>query len=189
MACDLSSGRIVGCKDAIGGIVRVYMGNFQDMVNNTTFAASATNVVSAIAAQTFYQFDVRPETSSLTVNFQANAANGTTFFEQNLSLVFQKLDATDLADIRILCQGRPNIWVETQEKDSNGIPVVYLVGAEFGMNVTGGNAATGTAMGDMNGFTIELQGKEREVMFEATPGTLGSSDSPLDNVTGVTISA
>ena len=44
-------------------------------------------------------------------------------------------------------------------------------------------------MGDMNGFTIELQGKEREVMYEATPGTLGSSDSPLDNVTGVTISA
>mgnify|MGYP003136318606 CR=1 FL=1 len=184
MACDLSSGRIVGCKDAIGGIVRVYMGNFKDMVNNSTFTASASNVVSAIEGQTFYVFDVRPETSSLTVNFQANAANGTTFFEQNLSLVFQKLDATDLADIRILCQGRPNIWVETQEKDSNGVPVVYLVGAEFGMNVTGGNATTGTAMGDMNGYTIELQGKEREVMYEATPGTVGDV---LVNVTGVSI--
>ena len=183
MACDITSGRIVGCKDAIGGIVRVYMGNFKDMVNNSTFAETG-NVVTAIDGQSFFQFDVRPETSSLTVNFQANAANGTTFFEQNLSLVFQKLDATDLSDIRILCQGRPNIWVETQEKDSNGVPVVYLVGAEFGMNVSGGNATTGVAMGDMNGYTIELQGKEREVMYEASPGTVGT---PFANVTGVTI--
>ena len=170
MACDLSSGRLVGCKDGIGGIVRVYIGNYADIPAGTGYAEAA-GVVSVIAAQDFYQFDVRPETSSMTCNFQANAANGTTFFEQNLSLVFQKLDSTDIADIRILCQGRPNIWVETQDDKSAGVPNVYLLGAEYGMNVTGGSAVSGTAMGDMTGYTIELQGKEREVFLQAADGT------------------
>ena len=182
MACDLSSGRVVGCKDGIGGIKAVFIGNYNDMVNNATFADTA-GVVSAIEAQDFYQFDVRPETSSLTINFQANPQNGTTFFEQNLSLTFQKLDSTDIADIRVMCQGRPNVWVQTEDG------AIILCGAEFGMNVTGGSVQTGTAMGDLTGYTIELQGKEREVYYEATAPTLGDANYPLDNVTGATVSA
>ena len=182
MACDLSSGRTVGCKDGVGGIIAVFIGNYQDMVNNSTFAESS-GVVSAIAAQTFYQFDVRPETSSLTINLQSNPANGTTFFEQNLSLVFQKLDSTDIDDIRILCTGRPNIWVQTQDG------AIMLLGAEFGMNVTGGSVQSGTAMGDLTGYNIELQGKEKAVWYQATAPTLGDPNYPLDNVTNAVVSA
>ena len=105
MACDISSGRIVDCKDQIGGISRVFIGNYADMINNATFAAGSNDTVTAIAAQDFYQFDVRPETSSMTITYASDPANGTTFFEQALSLTFQKLDATDIADIRVLCQG------------------------------------------------------------------------------------
>lgn len=184
MACDLNSGRTVGCKDGVGGIVRVYIGNYVDVTAGAAFAET-DEVVSAIETQTYYQFDVRPETSSLTVNFQASPTNGTTFFEQNLSLVFQKLDSTDIKDIRVLCQGRPNIWVETQDRDSAGLPVVYLLGAEFGMNVTGGAAQSGTAMGDLTGYNLEIQGKEREVFYQAAAGTVAL---PLSGVTGVTVS-
>ena len=119
----------------------------------------------------------------MTCNFQTNATNGTTFFEQNLSLVFQKLDSTDIADIRVLCEGRPNIWVETQDYKSAGVPNVYLLGAAYGMNVTGGSVVSGTSMGDMTGYTIELQGKEREVFLQAGDGT---SALPLSGVTGAT---
>tara|TARA_R110000744_G_scaffold91076_1_gene176849 strand:- start:100 stop:660 length:561 start_codon:yes stop_codon:yes gene_type:complete len=186
MACDLSSGRVVGCKSGIGGIVRVYIGNFQDLTAGAAWSETG-GVVSATEVQDVYQFDVRPETSSLTINFQASPTNGTTFFEQNLSLVFQKLDSTDIADIRILCQGRPNIWVETQDRDSTGlIPVVYLLGAEFGLNVTAGSAQSGTAMGDLTGYNIELQGKEREVFYQAADGTVAS---PLSGVTGPAVTA
>jgi hypothetical protein len=183
MACDLSSGRVVGCKDGIGGIVRVYIGNYADILAGAAYAES-NGVVTAIEAQDFYQFDVRAETSSMTCNFQANAVNGTTFFEQNLSLVFQKLDSTDIADIRVLCQGRPNIWVQTADEKTAGVPHVYLLGAEYGMNVTGGTVVSGTAMGDMSGYTIELQGKERDVFLQAGDGT---NTLPLSGVTGVSV--
>ena len=90
MACDISSGRIVDCKDQIGGISRVFIGNYADMINNATWAADTNDTVTAIAAQDFYQFDVRPETSSMTVTYASDPANGTTFFEQALSLTFQR---------------------------------------------------------------------------------------------------
>ena len=181
MACDISSGRIVDCKDQIGGISRVFIGNYADMINNATWAADTNDTVTAIAAQTFYQFDVRPETSSMTVTYASDPANGTTFFEQALSLTFQKLDATDIADIRALCQGRPNIWV--MDNNDN----IWLLGAEFGCNVTGGNLVTGASFSDLTGYTVDFSGRESNPVWIATPDTtLGDY---LSGVPGVTVSA
>ena len=50
MACDISSGRIVDCKDQVGGISRVYIGNYADMINNATWTAATNDTVTAIAA-------------------------------------------------------------------------------------------------------------------------------------------
>ena len=181
MACDISSGRIVDCKDQIGGISRVFIGNYADMINNATWAADTNDTVTAIAAQTFYQFDVRPETSSMTVTYASDPANGTTFFEQALSLTFQKLDATDIADIRALCQGRPNVWV--MDNNDN----IWLLGAEFGCNVTGGNLVTGASFSDLTGYTIDFSGRESNPVWIATADT--TVGDYLSGVSGVTVSA
>jgi len=179
MACDLSSGRVVDCKDSVGGISKVCIGNYQDMINNVTWTAASADTVTAIVAQTFYEFDVRPETSSMTINYQSDPASGTTYFEQALSLTFQKLDATDIEDIRVMCQGRPNIWV----LDNNN--KCWLIGAEFGCNVTGGGIVTGIAFGDLTGYTIDFMGKEANpTWLAATATTIGE---PLSGVTGATV--
>ena len=175
MACDLSSGRVVDCKDSVGGIKTVYIGNYAVMPAGADWAAASNDTVTAITAQTFYQFDVRPETSSLTVSFQSDPANGTTFFEQSLSVTFQKLDATDIADIRVLCQGRPNIWV----LDNNDN--VFLLGAVHGCNVQGGSLVSGQGFGDLSGYTIDFVGREANPVFYAA--------APLSGVTNITISA
>lgn len=175
MACDLSSGRVVDCKDSVGGIKTVYIGNYADMPAGSAWAAASNDTVTAIEAQTFYQFDVRPETSSLTVSFQSDPANGTTFFEQSLSVTFQKLDATDIADIKVMCQGRPNIWV----LDNNDN--VFLLGAVHGCNVQGGSLVSGQGFGDLSGYTIDFVGREANPVFYAA--------APLSGVTGITISA
>tara|TARA_R110000751_G_scaffold15479_3_gene50161 strand:+ start:464 stop:1000 length:537 start_codon:yes stop_codon:yes gene_type:complete len=177
MACDLASGRVVDCKSSIGGISKVFIGNYQDMVNNSTWTETL-DVVSAIVAQDFYSFAVRPETSSLTVNYQSDPASGTTYFEQNLSLTFQLLDSTDIADIRVMCQGRPNIWV------LDNMDNCWLIGAEFGCNVTAGNLVTGAAFGDLSGYTVDFSGRESNPVWIAAAGAVGT---PLSGVTGATI--
>ncbi len=184
MACTISGGRIVDCKDSVGGIKAVYIGNYLDMVSESAWTAATADTVTAIATQTFYEFQVRPETSSLTVNYNSDPASGTTFFEQLVSLTFQKLDATDIADIRVLCQGRPNIWVLDNNDNA------WLIGAEHGCNVTGGSLTSGTAFGDMSGFTIDFTAKETNPVWIASASAgAGTANYPLDNVTGATVTA
>ena len=63
-----------------------------------------------------------------------------------------------------------------------------------GCDVTGGTIVTGAAKGDMSGFTLELEGQEKEPIFmikrTAGSGTdypfdaLGDADSELTIVSG-----
>jgi len=175
--CEIDSGRIVDCKDSLGGIKAVYIGNFTDMVTAADWLAATADTVTKIKTQTFFEFELRPELSSLVVNYMADPASGTTFFEQVLSCTFQKLDATDIADIRELCQGRPNIWV----LDNN--QKCWLIGAEFGCNVTGGNILTGVAYSDLNGYTIDFTAREQNPIWLATAAAIPTvTNFPLDNV-------
>ena len=175
--CEIDGGRTVGCKESLGGVKAVYIGNFVDIPAGTGFVDTA-DVVSVIASQTFYKFELRPELSSLVVNYMADAASGTTFFEQVLSCTFQLLDSTDVADIRNLCQARPNIWVEDNNLN------VFLIGAEYGCNVTGGNIQTGVAFSDLSGYTIDFTAREQNPVYFAAGVTAAA---PLGGVTGATV--
>jgi len=193
MACEISSGRIVDCKDSVGGIKAVFISAgyidqpsvpYDDSGTPIVqgWLAATNDTVTQIQAQTYYQFDVRPETSSLTVNYQSDPASGTTFFEQVLSVTFQKLDATDIADIRILTQGRFQVWVQ------DNMDNVWLLGAEYGCNVTGGSLTTGQAFSDMSGYTLDMTGREPNPIWIATASAGGgAANYPLDNVGGATV--
>lgn len=191
MPCTITSGRIVDCKDSVGGIKAIYIsGSYIDMPSVAFVAdpetagwlAASNDTVTNIQTQTFFEFEVRPETSSLTVNYQSDPASGTTFFEQVLSVTFQKLDATDIADIRSLCQGRPNIWV------LDNMDNCWLIGAEYGCNVTGGSLTTGQSFSDMSGFTLDFTARESNPIWIATASAGGGTTNyPLDNVAGATV--
>lgn len=53
-----------------------------------------------------------------------------------------------------MAYGRPHIFIETFDGS------LLLVGREHGGEVTGGTAVTGTAMGDMNGYTLTFTANE-----------------------------
>ena len=80
---------------------------------------------------------------------------GTTFFSQALNLTFKKIDAETNNEIKLLAWGRPQIVVA----DKNGN--ARMVGTEQGAEVTGGTIVTGTAMGDLYGYTLNFTGEEK----------------------------
>ena len=102
---------------------------------------------------TAFQYDVKGA-NSLSSTFNVSRENGTTFFSQELSLTLTKLSKEDNKQLKLIAYGRPHIFVE----DYNGS--VWLVGAEHGCEVTGGTAVTGTAMGDLSGYTLTLTASE-----------------------------
>tara|TARA_B100000767_G_scaffold73100_1_gene69791 strand:+ start:48 stop:593 length:546 start_codon:yes stop_codon:yes gene_type:complete len=152
MACDLTQGRKVPCKDVIGGIVRVYFIDFGDLGTVTKVDDEVTLLAGTFNA---YQYDLKG-TNSLETAITSSRENGTTFFEETLTLTLPKLSKEDNKELKLMAYGRPHIVVE----DRNGN--CMLAGLEHGMEVSGGSIATGTAFGDLSGYSLTLTGQELE---------------------------
>ena len=171
MACStLTKGRVRPCKDSVGGLRNVYFVDY----GSVDFDIDADDIVNAVngtgASATLFKYEVIKGGSSFTQNIQSSIENGTVVFEQVLELSLHKLSAEDHKEIKLLSFGRPYIFVE----DYNGN--VFLAGREHGMEVTGGSIATGTAMGDMSGYTLTFTGMEvspSQFVAQATAGTPG----------------
>ena len=155
MACEkISLGRLKPCKDSVGGLKAVYFINYGEL-GPITFDSSDTDVIDSIGTGvSCYKYDVH-FSSSLTQHIQASMENGTVAFEQVVELSMPRLSKEDNKEIKLISYGHPHIVVE----DQNGS--FFLAGTVNGMEVTGGTIVTGTAMGDMSGYTLTLTGMER----------------------------
>ena len=151
MSCNLSAGRAVPCKDVVGGIQKVFFVDFGGLGNITYTADEITDADGTFSA---YEYDLKGG-SSLEQTITSSRESGTTFFEQVLTLNLTKLSKEDNVQIKLLAYGRPQVAVV----DNNGN--AFLMGVEHGAEVTGGTVATGTAMGDLSGYTLTLTAQEK----------------------------
>ena len=151
MACNLATGRAVPCKDVVGGIQKVFFVDFGGLGDVTYTADEITDASGTFSA---YEYDLKGG-SSLEQTITSSRETGTTFFEQVLTLNLTKLSKEDNVQIKLLAYGRPQVAVV----DNNGN--AFMMGVEFGAEVTGGTVATGTAMGDLSGYTLTLSAQEK----------------------------
>ena len=152
MACDLTAGRNVNCKDVVGGINAVYFVDFGDLGTVTLTSDEVTDVSGTFSA---YKYLVKGA-NSLEQAVTSSQENGTTFFEQTLTLNLQKLTKEDMVQLKLMAYGRPHCVIE----DNNGN--FLLAGKEHGLSVSGGSISTGAAFGDMSGISsLTLTGSEK----------------------------
>lgn len=178
MACDITLGRLEPCKDVIGGVKNIYFVNWEaypTIVSDVMTDISSVN--GTPTATVLFKWEVKGSTSlEQTVN--SSRDNGTTFWEQVLTCTFKKLDSATQKELKLLAYGRPQVFVE----DYNGN--VLLCGRQNGMDVTGGTIVTGTAMGDLSGFTLVLTGQESTPANFITAGTdITDAVYPFDEIT------
>lgn len=150
MSCDLTGGRLKPCKDAVGGIRKIHFVDFNDLGTVTVVDDEVTDLSGTFS---YHTYDVKGN-SSLQTNIQTSLENGTTFFEQVISVTLHKLTKEDNKELKLMAFGRPHVFVETFDGK------LLLVGREHGAEVTGGTAVTGTAMGDLQGYTLTLTANE-----------------------------
>ena len=181
MACSLTSGRVEPCKDFVGGIQTLYLFDHQVGLIYTGAGTHAVTEVTANDASDpaieAFQYDLRGA-SSMTTTINASRETGTVFYETATQVTLKGMDAAELTELELLCQGRP-IGIVT---DNNGNH--FIIGHEFGCEVTG-TMQTGAAMGDLSGFTLTLTSQER------TPPLMVSDAAPsvlvTDSITNITI--
>ena len=182
MSCDISSGRVISCKDATGGIKAMFVHNFgfgspevATPIEQFPGFTETANVISALGVATtgiyeVYRFELRREMAMLDVQIQTNPENGTTFFEQVFTVNFNKLNQTDADKMRVLAYGRPQIILQ------DNMDNLIVIGGNNGCDVTAGSITTGQMFGDKNGSTITFTGKEQIAFYTMTPPTAGTED-------------
>lgn len=155
MACSLTiTGRSLPCRDALGGVKKVWIGSFTDGIWGAVGATTPGEIDDSTVALALEDFVSPKNTSSFTQTINASVENGTVFYTQVVSLVCNKPVAADITEIQNLAKGR--LAVVVQDNNDN----YFVVGHTRGAELTGGSLTTGTAVGDLNGFTLEFTGEE-----------------------------
>jgi hypothetical protein len=159
MACNLTQGFPIDCKDNVGGVKAVFIAN-KDNIATITEAAGVITGITMDAATFFYKYDQIKETSNFAETITTNVQNGTVFYAQSVEVILNKLQTNTRNEILLLAQATSCIIVQ----DNNN--KYWLLGKQNGLDLTGGGSATGTAYGDRNGYTLTFTGSEQQLGTE-----------------------
>jgi hypothetical protein len=153
MACALTQGYTLDCRDSLGGIVEVYFTEAAN-VTSVTEASGAISAITKTTGKRFWKYELVKDTSMINQTLTASVQNGTVFYAQELQIVLNKLQTNTRNEILLLAQNSLVAVV----KDSNGL--YWYLGKTRGIDLTAGTAASGTAQGDRSGFQLTFTGSE-----------------------------
>jgi hypothetical protein len=157
MNCAIAEGYEQDCnKDSIGGVSEVMLGNLADINNITTAVGGAISIDMKVGKQ-FYKFKTVKNTSSFSNAITTSPTNGSLYYAQSATLVFNKMQLSTSKLVDALCRAS----LVAIFKDKNG--EYTLLGRVNGLDVTGGTFGSGTGSGDRNGYELQLAGEERDI--------------------------
>jgi hypothetical protein len=150
MSCNLTTGFLLTCNDAVGGIKNIYLGN-HDQVTGVTVASGEMTA----ATGTVYQYQPNKNTGSVTFNPTVSLENGTVFYTHQLVFTLGKLDVTKRNELEILAKAKVMVFVEMNDGQT------IVLGYGMGCFMTAGTFQTGTSFGDLQGYQITITADEQ----------------------------
>ena len=173
MACNLSAGIQLGCRDNTGGLKTLWI---TDYTNVTSITSSTGDTITAISGSgTFYEFQLIRTSSQLTETVNASLENGTVFYQGEVVTYFNKLSQDKRNILKTLAQSQQLAIVA---EDNNG--QYFYLGQTYGCFISAGTSVTGKALGDQNGYNMTFQYLEPNPMNQLS-GSLSSI------ATGITV--
>ncbi len=160
MSCDIIGGRTEQCKDAVSGLHAIYLVNYGDLdFPSLNQYGTSDNTDQIVAVQSdglsfsIYKFELKGANSfEQTIN--SSRENGTTFFEQSLTVQLKRQDVKSTKNIKLISYGRPRIIIHARGDQ------FFLMGLDQGCDVTAGTISSGSALGDFNGYSLTFTGME-----------------------------
>ena len=153
------SGLAKDCAGNIGGIVAVWLANFED-VSAVTVADNKVSAITMASTAKFKKYNFKPGTGSMSSTLNKDNAAGTSYVSTDLVLQFNRMETTKRVEMTALSQGELMAIV----KDANGI--FWLLGRNEPLLSSAGDGQTGTARGDGNRYTLTLQDNDATFPFE-----------------------
>ena len=142
-------------------------------ITQTIPSALPTQLGYLYLAPVFYEFKTNKNVCNYTESAAIDMANGTTYFNQVVTLVLSKRETTKRDAIEKLIAGQKQLVLIVL--DSNG--VYWLFGQNEGSYATAIEGGSGTAKADANGYTITMTAMEPIQAYEIDP--TGGGTNPI----------
>lgn len=144
----------------------MYLANKAD-VSSVTFTTSKVTAITMNSSAKFKTYHFRPNTSSMSSNYQVNQENGTSYVQTDLLMVFNRMETSKRIEVTAMAQGELCAIV----KDANGL--YWMLGIDNPLVLSAGDGLTGTARADRNGYSVTLQDNSLEMPAEILVGQGG----------------
>ena len=111
MSCLTTAGILIACKEAIGGIKAIYLGDYATFANSATIDGG-TNLVTALDTGSVYEFELPKHTGSFTEEAAISIENGTVYYTQTVVAMFHGMTAARALQLQNIAKGRnDNVWM------------------------------------------------------------------------------
>lgn len=164
MACSLTQGYSLGCREYVGGLEWVAFAEFAN--KGTLTESSGTVIALSLTSGQFYKYQQEQEVAQFTETETINDQNGTIFYQQELSIGVNGLTAALRNELKLLAQNRLLAIV----KDRNGD--YWLLGNDYSIRASAGTAGSGTAMGDRSGYTKTFTAMNKNPMLKVSSSVI-----------------
>jgi hypothetical protein len=180
MACELTAGFALDCKEGVGGIRAIFLASMPAFYEGGVVTIDATSQeVDGLPTASVYQYVLPKHTGSFTEEVQSSVENGTIFYTQTVTATFFKLTAARRKQLELVAKNRLVVFV----LDNNNN--IWMVGKVDGAEVTAASTSTGTAKGDLNGYTITFTAEEAHKAYRLVSYT----STPFDNFGDIDVEA
>jgi hypothetical protein len=168
---------LLNCKEGIGGIKAIYVTNFSAIEN--AFTLTGNEVATIAGSVTVFEYKLPKNTGSFTEEAAISIENGTVFYTQTVVASLHGLTSDRALELQTITKGRLVVFV----LDSNDN--IWMIGGNTSAEVTAFSTMTGTAKGDMNGYTVTFTAEEKNKAYYLT-----NTDpaNPFDDYPAITIS-
>lgn len=152
------------CNANLAGIKNVWLSYFEDAdvegaINYSAHTISAVTLASGVE---WYKYSFARNSSSLNSTLTKDDANGTRYYTNTLTLVFNKLEAQKHLEAMALAAEKLVALVE----DNNG--KVWFLGADSYVSGVSEEVGTGASADDRNGYSVTIEGTSGYLPFEYT---------------------
>jgi len=164
MACVSFSGGIsLNCENNIGGLTKLYLTDFDNIISYTETGGTVSSITMATASK-FYEFEFNRNSATYQEDLVKSVEAGSALFEQTITVTIPRRDVKKRNTLALLTQRDLAAIV----KDSNGY--FWYPGREEGVYLLESTSTSGTTKADGSNYVITLRGEE----IERAPGVSAS---------------
>ena len=154
--CSLTQDYLFSCDVGSGGTIEMWAIEAGSIASLTESSGTIT-VITKASGKIFRHYQLVVETANWQEDITGNIQNGTVFYDQKGTIIINKQQVNMRNEILLLAVNNLIVIIRDQNE------TYRLYGRINGLRVLSGTAATGTALGDRNGYTLNFSGKEPQL--------------------------